>query len=515
MPVTSANFDVANATSSDIARLDKALTYLQQSQEATAMLEMAAQAGVKLGINSWGTDHYGPDVTPGSDQYDYNGSGRVLWNPDSALEVRAADHSIVGVQSAAVGLMHEIFHSLDPGLVDGFMSRLVGYGNISEYGAIQFETLIARQLGEVTRENHWGVSILSLDPTTHTMPTEDGSLVWAQLSPDGKFECGPLYEYHPDGDPSNQVPVFGSSDPGGYYHDGDGSGYGNDGGSPSSDSGNGGQQGDPIGYDDQGNPVYGLPLPGPDTPIVILDPHNGGEGSSDDEDGGGPGGDDWGNGSDNWGSGSESSGSGGSGDVGCVAIESYLPDGRLAGHIKAGDSMELGDDETLAAATGVVSYSQTKQALGYRIITESGASLVCSDTAPIPSRNKGLLTPDKLLGEEVAVRWDESGQNLARWEKVVKVGAVGTIKVQYITVGNKCFWAGEKKGAYILHHNLKNAGGGGCGGDDDGSWGGWDAESAKVPHNALPLDAPNADPGLADAQVVGVPQPIVDGLGLA
>jgi hypothetical protein len=32
--------------------------------------------------------------------------------------------------------------------------------------------------------------------------------------------------------------------------------------------------------------------------------------------------------------------------------------------------------------------------------------------------------------------------------------------VQHITVGDRCFWAGEKRGAYILHHNSKDAGGG-------------------------------------------------------
>jgi hypothetical protein len=35
---------------------------------------------------------------------------------------------------------------------------------------------------------------------------------------------------------------------------------------------------------------------------------------------------------------------------------------------------------------------------------------------------------------------------------------VGEIKVQHITVGDKCFWAGEKQGKYILHHNMKFSG---------------------------------------------------------
>jgi hypothetical protein len=181
------------------------------------------------------------------------------------------------------------------------------------------------------------------------------------------------------------------------------------------------------------------------------------------------------------GGGGDNGGGGGDGDVGaCVSIDSLLPDGRLAGDITVGDEMQLADERTLEPGSGVVSYSQIKTAAGFRITTASGASLKCSDTAPIPTPEGLVLAPD-LLGKQVAVRQDDE-QASVRWEKVTAVDSIGQIQVQHITVGDKCFWAGEKPGSYILHHNLKDAGGGG-GGDDPGDE---DGTIAQSPNQARP-----------------------------
>ncbi len=137
----------------------------------------------------------------------------------------------------------------------------------------------------------------------------------------------------------------------------------------------------------------------------------------------------------------------------CVHIDSRLPDGRRAGDVRVGDDMVLADEKSLEAGTGIVTYSKQETVPGYRIITESGVALVCSDTAPIPTPD-GLVKAPNLLGLKVPVRRDEGGGFLKGWEKVVHVEAVGDIDVQYITVGDKCFWAGEKAAAFILHHNI-------------------------------------------------------------
>ena len=42
---------------------------------------------------------------------------------------------------------------------------------------------------------------------------------------------------------------------------------------------------------------------------------------------------------------------------------------------------------------------------------------------------------------------------MVAWEAVARVEPVGPIDVQHISVNDKCFWAGERAGTYILHHN--------------------------------------------------------------
>lgn len=175
---------------------------------------------------------------------------------------------------------------------------------------------------------------------------------------------------------------------------------------------------------------------------------------------------------DNFGYGGSSSGGGG-----CVEVSSILPCGRKAGDIKVGDVMQLADESSLVAGQGTVTYSERKSVPGYRITTASGVTLVCSDSAPIPTPEGLVLAPD-LLGKQVAVRRDGHNELNTGWEVVNQVDSIGTIEVQHITVGDKCFWAGEKADAYILHHNLKQVDGGGGGGGlygDDGfpSW--WDS----------------------------------------
>lgn len=138
----------------------------------------------------------------------------------------------------------------------------------------------------------------------------------------------------------------------------------------------------------------------------------------------------------------------------CVAIESFLPDGTRAGDIEVGSIMELGDDQTLEWSTGEVSYSQRAMVQGVRIVTLSGASLRCSTTAPIPTQNGYVAAPD-LLGHSVPVMRPGISSNDRSWEEVVSVEDIGLIEVQHITVGDKCFWAGEQADAFILHHNQK------------------------------------------------------------
>jgi hypothetical protein len=134
----------------------------------------------------------------------------------------------------------------------------------------------------------------------------------------------------------------------------------------------------------------------------------------------------------------------------CVALNSFLPDGKLAGQIKIGDTMILADQVSLEPATGKVSYSEPSLQPSVKIITKSGASLICSTTAPIPT-TEGLVNAPDLDGKFVAVMI----KDVAGWDQVVSVTDVGNYWVQHITVEDKCFWAGENSNAFILHHNIK------------------------------------------------------------
>ncbi len=153
-----------------------------------------------------------------------------------------------------------------------------------------------------------------------------------------------------------------------------------------------------------------------------------------------------------------SSGGGGGGGGGCVAVQSWLPSFGRAGSVKVGHQLALADQVTLEEAFGEVTYANIQPEPGYRITTVLGATLCCSDTAPIPVEDGTLRCPDQLLGEKVAVkRIAINGEYTIDYEQVVDVQAIGTILVNYITVGDRCFWAGEQENAFILHHNVVKA----------------------------------------------------------
>jgi hypothetical protein len=149
------------------------------------------------------------------------------------------------------------------------------------------------------------------------------------------------------------------------------------------------------------------------------------------------------------------------GGGGCVHVDSRLPDGRRAGDVKVGDTMLLAD-ETLKTIAGIVTYSERKFSHGWRITTKSGVSLMCSDSAPILTTEGYILAP-LLLGKNIATRIDVGLDSRAHWEQVEVLQDVGIIEIQHITVGDRAFWAGEREGLYILHHNLKETTGGGSG----------------------------------------------------
>ena len=341
---TAANFRITpGATSDDLNKFNLSLSHLALSSYATAVMTQAANSGVTITFVHNGEDAYDPSTHT------------IFWDPDSALTVKDEfTGGAKGVQSAALGLLHEAAHATDPNYWANKNEPNATYGNDEEAYATNVENSVAAVLGEPERYNHDALSFpVATNPTTFT----NSENYWEQRAPNGSYETGDYWN--------------------------------------------------------------GI------TPAAT-----------------------------------ETFGSGG-----CVEISSHLPGEFKAGDVGVGDVLQLSDERTLEAGSGVVSYSKRKEVDGFRIATESGVTLVCSDTAPIPTPD-GLLTPKDLLGKQVPVRIDAEGKTYVRWERVVAVEPVGRIHVQHITVGDKCFWAGERAGAYILHHNLKATDPPGWWGDD-------------------------------------------------
>lgn len=141
--------------------------------------------------------------------------------------------------------------------------------------------------------------------------------------------------------------------------------------------------------------------------------------------------------------------SGGYGAGGCVVVESYLGDMRRAGEVRVDDMLDMADAATLAPRSERVTYSEAKLQPCVELVTASGIVLRCSTTAPLPTRDHGLVLAPHVAGKMVAVR-DGNGE---RWEAVARLRGIGPRMVQHISVNDGCFWAGAEPGRCVLHHN--------------------------------------------------------------
>lgn len=148
------------------------------------------------------------------------------------------------------------------------------------------------------------------------------------------------------------------------------------------------------------------------------------------------------------------------GGGGCVALESFIPmieteqkhngkDITNAWMLESGMKISLGND-SLEIVDGQVIKTLNDYQPCVRIETADGISLVCSTTAPILTKDDGFVLAPKLFGKRVAVM-----RNGRTWyDEVVRLEDIGMKFVRVIDTGNNSFWAGEKPGSFILHHNV-------------------------------------------------------------
>jgi hypothetical protein len=142
---------------------------------------------------------------------------------------------------------------------------------------------------------------------------------------------------------------------------------------------------------------------------------------------------------------------GGGGGGGCVALDSYLIDGTRPTRINVGELMDTFDPETLERTRTPVTYSRPELQPCVRLETISGVSLVCSESAPIPQKDGSLKHAANLTTED---QIPVMKNDIFGWEQLKEILPVGNRVVQKISCNDKCFWAGEKEGEYVLHHNV-------------------------------------------------------------
>lgn len=154
------------------------------------------------------------------------------------------------------------------------------------------------------------------------------------------------------------------------------------------------------------------------------------------------------------GSGGGSTGGGGGGGW-CVGTQAWVigRNGPMrAGAVQVGDELLLCDPDTGEEAWGTVTHAAIATAPGICMRWEDGGSLTCSATAPIPVRGVGYVQAAETCGRIVPTRTLRGDTADAT---VQHVAAIGQIEVMHITVGDRCFWAGDDGEHYVLHHNLK------------------------------------------------------------
>jgi hypothetical protein len=149
-----------------------------------------------------------------------------------------------------------------------------------------------------------------------------------------------------------------------------------------------------------------------------------------------------------------------SGGGGCVALESFIPlvetkqkhNGReitKAWMLESGMKISLGTEE-LEIVDGQVVKTLNDYQPCVRISTADGITLVCSTTAPILTKDNGFIPSTEVYGKRVAVM-----RNGVTWyDEVVGLEDVGMKFVRVVDAGNNSFWAGERPGSFILHHNV-------------------------------------------------------------
>lgn len=148
-PKTVTDFAVQDAAPQDLKDFEQALSYLQLSPTAAGLVQRLPKEA-KISIIHNGDDRYDPDTKT------------IYWDPRSALGTTSGQ----GLQSAALGLAHEIDHAVN-GIPNPHPTG-DGYENTEEQRVIKgTEGQIAVELNEPARYDHGGSAGPLNSPTDH------------------------------------------------------------------------------------------------------------------------------------------------------------------------------------------------------------------------------------------------------------------------------------------------------------------------------------------------------------
>ena len=206
---------IYDASDVDMAKFHLASEYLTQSAAGTQLYQDAAAKQQYLQINH-----------EGKVSYEYNpntGVGIVSWDPDKAIEVKDTNGNVIGYESPAANLAHEMAHLADENYVNNTKVALPGYDSLAEKVAIDRTNAIVAPLGEAERIAHDGGFVVVPNPTMHSNNNQ-----WAEVNANGTNESSSNYNDFNNSWDTSTYPSYDSDQPIGdpFYDDGGWNYYG-------------------------------------------------------------------------------------------------------------------------------------------------------------------------------------------------------------------------------------------------------------------------------------------------
>ncbi|MBN8431802.1 hypothetical protein JF535_13170 [Microbulbifer salipaludis] len=135
----------------------------------------------------------------------------------------------------------------------------------------------------------------------------------------------------------------------------------------------------------------------------------------------------------------------------CVCADMWLLDGLQAADARAGDLISVWEPGDQLWHGPIKSTKLVEDIDCVRLVTESGAEVHCSTTAPVTDRDGVVRRAPDTLGTWVGV--SHHGSHDVTWERITRVEPIGQRAVCRIKVGGISYAAGRNPAHRIITHN--------------------------------------------------------------